>query len=318
MSTAALATSTAFYAGPARRGIAWGAVGAVLLAALLHVALFGLLSLAWRAPPPPPEIVSKPVEVSLVDAVALDARAPSSVEPPAQSRAPDPGPPEDAPPPAPAKQAAPAPTPPKPEAEAAPPPKPAPRALPKPKQPVADKPDKPVKTKAASAKPAAPATKAVATTKTSGDNPKAKTAKPTGSLLDDDFRKGLTQTPSRAKVSEAAPGATMDAKAAADIGSAIYRQVQPCAQQQSVSGPGVSRIVVKIHLQLNRDGSLVGRPTIVDHGGVDDENGRYVDAVDRAAVAAFVRCSPLKGLPLDLYDVPRGWKSFTLRFHLPS
>ena len=287
------------------------------LAAIGHVLLFAILSLVWAAKPAPLP-TPKPIEVSLVDDIALDQHAPAAPEPPSQSAAPEQGPPDDAPPPAKAEEVAPDPTPPKPQPEAAPPPKPAP-AKPAPPKPVAAKPDKPDKAKPAPAKPAAPATKAVAATKNAGANPKATKAKPTGSLLDDDFRKGLTQAPSKAKPSEAAPGATMDAKAAADIGSAIQRQVQPCANRQVIPGPGASRIVVIVRLQLNRDGTLAARPTVSpNHRGVDDDNRIYVDAVDRAALATFMGCTPLRGLPQELYDVPRGWKTFSTTYHMPG
>lgn len=312
---------------------------ALAAAAIGHLALFALLSLAWSgAPPPPPS--SKPVEVSLVDAVALDQQAPPAPEPPAQSAALEQAPPEDAPPPASvppapvppkAPDVAPEPAPPPPRPAAVAPARPTPRAMPAPKKPVAEKPDKPAPAppapararvatpKVATQRPAASTAKAAAVTKTPGANPKASRARQTGSLLDDDFRKGLTQTLSRSKAPDAAPGATMNAQAAADIGSAIRRQVQPCADRQVNPGPGASRIVVTIRLQLNRDGSLAGRPSIADdHGGVDDENRRYVDAVDRNAIATFAGCAPLRGLPAELYDVPRGWKTFILRYKLPG
>ena len=306
------------------------------VAAIGHVALFAILSLVWSAKPVPLP-TPKPVEVSLVDDVALDQHAPPAPEPPAQSTAPDPGPPEDAPPaelpPAPAPQPAPQPKPepapakparvkPQPQPptpDAVPPPKPAPKPAPPVKKPAAEQPAKPDKAKPAPAKATTPPAKAVATAKTSGSNPNATKARATGSLLDDDFRKGLSQTPSKAKAPDAAPGATMDAEAAADIGSAIRRQVQPCADRQVNPGPGASRIVVTVSLSLNRDGSLAARPTVSDdHGGVDDENRRYVDAVDRNAIATFAGCAPLRGLPPELYDVPRGWKTFKLRYKLPG
>lgn len=291
------------------------------LAVVGHVAVFALLSLAWTsAPPPPPQ--NKPIEVSLADDVALDQHAPAAPEPPAQSAAPEAGPPEEAPPPAKVATVTPEPAPPKPQPEAAPPPKPAPKPVPAPKKPVAEKPDKPVKTKTPPAKAAAPAAKTEAkatVAKAAGTNPKATKPRPTGSLLDDDFRKGLTQAPSHAKVSQAAPGATMDAKATADIGSAIQRQVQPCANRQVIPGPGAAKIVAYVRLQFNRDGSLAARPAILpSHRGVDDDNRIYVDAVDRAAIATFTGCAPLRGLPPELYDVPRGWKVFTLTYHMPG
>jgi hypothetical protein len=110
----------------------------------------------------------------------------------------------------------------------------------------------------------------------------------------------------------------MGAQAAASIGSAIQRQIQPCANRQVNPGPGASRIRVTINLRLNRDGSLAARPRVVGHAGVDDENSRYVDRVDDLAIASFVGCSPLRGLPDELYDVQNGWSNFTLRYKLPG
>lgn len=314
---ASAASAGGFYPGPRRRGVSWALLGGVVVALLGHLLLFAALSLLWKAPPPvPPQ--TKPVEVSLVDDVALESRSPPAIEPPAQSRAPEQGAPEDAPPPAPAEQQAADPTPPKPQPDAVPPPKPAPKPAPAPKKPIAEKPDKPVKTRAPAAKAATTPTKADAATKTSGSSARSKQAKPTGSLLDADFRKGLTQSPSNSKA-DVPPAATMTGAAAADIASAIKRQVQPCADQQINPGPGASRIIVSIRLQLNRDGSLATRPTVADdHGGVDDDNRRYVDAVDRNAIKTFTQCAPLRDLPPDLYAVPHGWKTFTLRYKLPG
>jgi hypothetical protein len=110
----------------------------------------------------------------------------------------------------------------------------------------------------------------------------------------------------------------MSAKAAADIGSAIQRQVQPCAKRQVNPGPGADQIRVTVNLRINKDGSLAGPPRIVGHTGVDDGNQRYVERVDDAVRAIFAACSPLRGLPAELYDVPNGWKSFTLRYRLTS
>jgi hypothetical protein len=114
------------------------------------------------------------------------------------------------------------------------------------------------------------------------------------------------------------PAAVMSAAAAADIASAIARQVQPCADRQVYPGPGAERIVTPVMLRLNRDGSLAGRPRIGQQRGLDDENGRYAQRVADIAVAAFTGCSPLRGLPQDLYDVPRGWSNFTMNYRLPA
>jgi len=83
-------------------------------------------------------------------------------------------------------------------------------------------------------------------------------------------------------------------------------------------GPGAERIRVDLNLRINRDGSLASRPTVRGHSGVDEDNERYVARVDDLAIATFVGCAPLRGLPAELYDVPGGWANFTLRYKLPG
>jgi outer membrane biosynthesis protein TonB len=288
-----------------------------------HAALFALLAIGFLSEPRTEEIRPKAIDISLVDKVALESTAPPAVDPPTQSRAPEPAPPAEAAPPEAAREPKPElrPVPVKPsEPVPAPAPKPAPKAPPPPKKPPVTKPETPDKPKISRIKSAVAPAKQVSTAKGTGTNAAAKKPRAGGFVLDPETLTGKTVTPTRAKVpSPAAPGATMDAAAAADIGSAIKRQVQPCADRQVNPGPGASRIIVTIRLKLNRDGTLDGRPTVADaHGGVDDQNSRYVDAVDRNAIASFMGCAPLRGLPPELYDVPRGWKTFSLRYKLPD
>lgn len=282
-----------------------------------HAVLFGLLSVGLLSAPKPDVPKETPVDISLADDVALEQQAPPATEAPAQSTAPEPGPPEEAAPPAPAEpepEPEPKPKPPVRQPEPAPAPKPVAKAPPKPdKKPV----EKPEKAKAPPTKTAAPPAKVPAKTSGTGANPASPKREAGGFKLSAETLKGPATKPSETK-SQTPVGATMNAQAAADIGSAIKRQVQPCADRQTNPGPGASRIVVTIRLQINRDGSLVGRPTITGHSGVDDENSRYVDAIDRNAIATFMGCAPLRGLPPELYDVPRGWKTFSLRYKLPG
>lgn len=247
-----------------------------------HGALLAVLTLGlatWSSRPPP----SDAIEVSFVDDIGLVSASPQPTEtPPEQGMAPQAGPTEDAAP------APPAPAPPLPEPRAAAPePRPAPRAEPP-------------------RRPPAPA-----------QRPAGAGERTRRSLIGDDILKGIGRDPSPSR-SQRAPAAAMSAQAAADIGSAIRRQVQPCADRQVDPGPGASRIVTTINLRLNRDGSLAARPRVVRQGGLDDENRRYADRVADLAIASFVGCSPLRGLPQELYDVPRGWSSFTMNYRLPG
>lgn len=280
------------------------------VAVLGHAALFALLTLSFCAPPKVEPPHSKPIDVSLVDDVGLVATAPQSTEAPAESQAPDKGPPEDAA--AAAKQEAePDPTPPAPQPEAAPPPRPAPVAKPQPKKPA---PPTPEKANTQAKRNASQASNA-ASAKGPGSDANARKQRQTGSLLGDNFLKGVSDRPSPSRsVPPQAP--TMSAQAQADIASAIKRQVQPCADRQVKPGPGAERIIVTIRLRLNRDGSLVGSPAIIGHSGVDDENSRYQDRVDDNAIATFKGCQPLRNLPQELYDVEHGWSVFSMRYNL--
>lgn len=318
-----------------------------------HILLFALLSVSFHRPVDPALYKPKPIEVSLAEDVALEAQAPKAVEPPAQSKAPDQGAPEDAAQPAPQPEPEPepekAPAPPKPQPKPEPPakappkpaakPEPAPAPKPKPvakpekpkpeKKPVeakeskaepkktTAKPDSKAEAKKSLAKPntaksepkhaAAAPTKAEtppAKAKGTGSDAKSALKKPRGSLLDDDFRKGLVQAPSPSK-SIAPIAAKIDAKSLASIQQAIQRQIQPCADKQVIPGPGATEIVTVLNLRLNKDGSLAGTPKMVRQSGIDDQNERYAQRVVDLGVAAFKGCSPLK-LPPEYYSTPNG------------
>lgn len=290
------------------------------IAAAGHIIVFALLSVSFHRPVDPALYQPKPIDVSLAEDVALEAQAPKAVEPPAQSKAPEQGAPEDAAPPAPQPEPKPVPdkepAPPKPQPkpepakappkpEAVPPPKPKPaKAPPPPKKPPAAKAEA---SKAESKHAAAASTKTEtppAKAKGTGSDAKSVAKKPRGSLLDDDFRKGLVQTPSPSK-SVAPIAAKIDARSLASIQQAIQRQIQPCADRQVIPGPGATDIVTVLNLRLNKDGSLNGTPTMVRQSGLDDQNERYAQRVVDLGVAAFKGCAPLK-LPAEYYSTPNG------------
>jgi hypothetical protein len=249
-----------------------------------HAALLALLSLALMTASNMP-VSPPPMEVSFVDEVALTSAAPQpSPAPAAQATAPEIGPIEDA---------APAPAPPQPRAEPAPPPK-----------PLAEDPvPAPAPPRRAEPRPVPPAPQGTGRA----------TRRPGLGDLDP---RAFGRDPAAQR--SAPPAAAMSSRAAADIASAIARQVQPCADRQINPGPGAERIVTPIILSLNRDGSLKTRPRVGQQRGLDDENSRYARRVADLAVNTFVSCAPLRGLPQELYDVPRGWANFTMNYRLPG
>jgi outer membrane biosynthesis protein TonB len=287
----------------------WLAVaGSVALHALVIGAwvLFGSGG-ATKVPPPPT------MDVTIADDVGLTASAPQSETPPAESQAPALGAPEDsAPAAATPEKADTLPTPPKPQPAAAPPPKPAAVAKPRPKA-VAPPSLKPVKQPATRAPSSSLASIVGKGTGNSGNK-----ATPRGSKLGG-IVKGLGATPNNS-TSNTPQGAVMSAAATMDINRKIAQQIQPCAQRQSLSAPGVGKIRVVVTLSFSRDGNPSAAPRIVRLEGVDDDNQRYADQVRQRALAAFqdARCQPIRGLPPELYDVPKGWRSVTLGFKLPG
>jgi outer membrane biosynthesis protein TonB len=289
------------------------------IAAIGHIALLAALTYSLRPtdepPQPPPS-----VEVTFVEEVALTSASPTPAAQPAASAAPEAGPPEEAAPapeplPVPPEPMPPRPAPtpeprPTPQPVARPTPQPQPRqALPAPRprpQPPQAQPQRP----APRAAPPRQAPAAQPPQQRSGTGTAPRTR---GSGLSPDLLRGIGNDPAPSP-----PAAAMSSRAAADIGSAIARQVQPCADRQVHPGPGAERISTEIILRLNRDGSLIGRPRVGAQAGLDDENRRYADRVADLAIRSFVECAPLRGLPAELYDVPRGWRNFTLRYRLPA
>ena len=290
-----------------------GEAGALAVAAVGHVILFGLLSAGFLSKSEPMTLPSHAIDVSLVDDVAMQAAAPSSVEAPAKSIAPDTGAPTDAPPPADAPESQPAP-----ESKA---PEPAPAKKPsdtpapeKPKKPAAEKPEKSrtPERKETSRKPEAPAK---TPTKSEG-KAKAKPDKPRGSRLGDDFLKGITDSGEGKATTPRAE--KMSATVVAGLADAIQRQVQPCANRITNPGPGANEIISKIRIQMNRDGSLAAKPQLRGQSGVNGENRRYSQRVAELAMSAFIACAPYK-LPAEYYDVGgQGWKDIILNYKLPG
>ncbi|EZP72079.1 putative TolA protein [Sphingomonas paucimobilis] len=293
-----------------------------------HVLLFGLLSAGFLATPNPLKLKSPPMDVSLVDEVALESMAPRvSTQPPPPSVAPEKGLAEDAAPaPAPVPEPAPAPEPEPAPAPAPPPPKPAPpkkdvpKAAPKPKpKPAPEKPasrpkpapEKPaVKSKPAPTNPkpkaAAPAPapskskatpKADAPARASGEG---KAQKPRGSLLGKDFLKGIDTSADAPRTPAPPPAATMGPAQKAALNNVISNQIYP--HLRLPSGADVELLVALLDVKLDRNGRVVGRPEVIDVQGVNDSNRPQVSVYKERAIQAVMQASPFQNLPSEYYD----------------
>ncbi|WP_129792188.1 hypothetical protein [Sphingosinicella sp. CPCC 101087] len=249
--------------------------------AVLAVLVLGLASVG-RAPPP-----SDAIEVSFVDEVGLVSAAPQPTqEPPAQGMAPETGPVDDAP-------AAPTPEPAQPE------PRPTPAAAqPAPRQ-AAPSP--------AREAPAPPRARQPAQEKqgTSGSGRRTQRSR-----LGDDILKGIGDDPTPSTSSR--PTARMTGEARASINAAIRRALVPC-ERQPLPSPEAGAIRVDVSVTLSRNGSLVGAQVRRVHN--DDPGLRaYEERMRDLALAVVRQCTPIRGLPPELYDVPRGWRQFTYQF----
>ncbi|WP_454886118.1 cell envelope biogenesis protein TolA [Sphingomonas oryzagri] len=291
-----------------------------------HVALLILLSLSLSLAKIPRTQLSDPMDVQFVDKVGKTSAAPKvSQEAPAPSVAPEKGAPEDTTPPPPKAEPVPkpqprpvppkpAPAPPKPEPKPAPKPEPKPKPAP-PKPAEKPKPEKqqakPAPEKPAKPTPAKPAKKAGLSSDILSDLPPDKPgkAKPRGSRLGSDFLKGLSPSKSPGKAS-APHAAAISAQSMSGLIGLIASKVKPCYNPPA-GGADSGQIVTILSIRMNKDGS-VASVTPGAQSGVNGSNSAYARQMADAAVRAVKRCSPITGLPPELYD--GGWSDFDFRF----
>lgn len=96
-----------------------------------------------------------------------------------------------------------------------------------------------------------------------------------------------------------------DDSLSADIVDALVSRVKECWTVPP--GAREARMSIRIHFQLNPDGSIIGVPQI-ENGGSDP----LFDATARSAVSALIECQNYSFLPQDRYDL---WKENTLDFN---
>ena len=146
--------------------------------------------------------------------------------------------------------------------------------------------------------------------------PKAAPTKPPprASRIGDDFLKGIGEAKSNAPAKPAAE--TFSATARASVGSAILRQVQPCADRQPFIGEDANKVRLRVNLKLARSGRLIRPPTILGMSGDPELRSKYGDLLEDQVRRIFAECTPLR-LPAELYDTPTGgWNDFTFTYRV--
>lgn len=127
-----------------------------------------------------------------------------------------------------------------------------------------------------------------------------------GSRVGDNFLAGMGDS---TRTSETrAPAGAIGASERASLLQAITREVKP--RWQPPSGPDVDQLVSKIRFRINKDGSLVGAPTLVSQRGVNDTNRAQAGRHGEQAIRAVQLAAPFD-LPERYYDA---WKTVTLDF----
>jgi hypothetical protein len=139
---------------------------------------------------------------------------------------------------------------------------------------------------------------------------------PRVSRIGDDFLKGIGEAPSKSNVPPKPAAPTFSAQARASVGSAILRQVQPCADRQPYIGEGANQVRLRVNLKLARSGRLIRPPTILGMSGDPDLRSKYGDLLEDQVRRIFAECTPLR-LPAELYDTADGgWNDFTFTYRV--
>ena len=308
---------------PTAEGLSKQEGAGLAIAALAHAGLLGFLMLS-----PPGKTVKPPpqrMEVTFSEEIADQSTSPDPMAEAVPDVAPELGEPE----PEPVAQPQPLPEPPKPvpappQPKPVPaPPKPAPRPQPQPK-PVPPKPAPPkpapprpvppkpaparaTPVKPAPAKPAAKPAPAATTPKSgSGDtSPRRRPDAPAGgSRIGSDFLKGIPGS-TKPGTAKAAPAATIGPEVRSSLAGAISRQIKP--HWAAPQGVDADKLVTILAWDLNPDGSLAGRPRVVDQQGITPANEAQAKRHAEQAIRAVQLAAPFD-LPDTYYS---GWKRVT-------
>tara|TARA_B100000676_G_scaffold233656_1_gene232985 strand:+ start:57347 stop:58189 length:843 start_codon:yes stop_codon:yes gene_type:complete len=269
---------------------------AVIISAILHVLVIGVAYFGLPILFDPPKVeTSPPMAVDIVVPEELPEKAvpvansePEPVEPPP----PAPAAPVPPPPPLATPEPLPEPAPPPPKAKPKPKPKPKPKVVKKPKP------------------------KRVARV---APKPKRKPRPP------DEFRKLLKDLTKRKKkpvpkvvkkapeIAKPRPTPVQSAyarrQAENELSQKVRQQIVPCWNIPG-GAKDAQKMKISVRIRLNRDGSLLGRPRVVDTARFRSDQSFRVVAESAVRALLNPRCSPLQ-LPYGQYDI---WKDITFNF----
>lgn len=131
--------------------------------------------------------------------------------------------------------------------------------------------------------------------------PRQPPARSGGSRIGDDFLPGAGSSTNTTETR--IPASQIGASAKASIIQAIVRQLKP--KWDAPEGPDSELLVTVLSFNLNPDGSLAGRPTVVSQSGDNDTNRAQKALHAERAIRAVQLAAPFKDLPPEYYNA---WK----------
>ncbi|WP_420434238.1 hypothetical protein [Hyphobacterium sp.] len=93
------------------------------------------------------------------------------------------------------------------------------------------------------------------------------------------------------------------------LADSIRSQAQRCFRS-SVDAPNPERLIVVVRVRLNRDGSLDGRPDVLNRQAIDASTNQYWRVARDRALSAIIDCSPYR-LPAEHYSI---WRRIDVTF----
>lgn len=93
------------------------------------------------------------------------------------------------------------------------------------------------------------------------------------------------------------------------LADSIRSQAQRCFRS-SVDAPDPERLIVVVRVRLNRDGSLDGRPDVLNRQAIDASSNQYWRVARDRALSAIIDCAPYR-LPAEHYSI---WRRIDVTF----
>jgi len=118
------------------------------------------------------------------------------------------------------------------------------------------------------------------------------------------------QIANAANAANSGPSAKSAGQVRGEVNASIGREVLPFLRGCTPSGVDVKRIVTRVTLSLNKDGSLAGLSS-VSQTGINENNRLQAKPMENCVLGAIRRAAPFKSLDPEYHSV---WKSHKTAF----